>query len=83
MTKEQMLSGALARRKEKRASIAKLAYELSDAIHAYNMAQEIGTRDETAYVNMAHSIADHFDDAGENPFHPESPEGREWEMNHG
>ena len=62
MTKEKMFSSALARRKEKRAHIAKLAYELSDAIHAYNMAREAGAKDKWAYVNMAHSIAVHFED---------------------
>lgn len=43
-----------------RAKLAKLAHELSDAIHSYNMARPDNEPDETTYVNMAYSIADHF-----------------------
>ena len=74
-------------KEEKRAHLAKLAHELSDAIHAYNMSRPANEPDETTYVHIAHAIADHFtnDDlwAEENPFHPESPEGRAWEISNG
>lgn len=75
--------------KERRAKLATLANELCDAIHAYNMAfsgdHKADTFGLSPYVNMAQSIADHFTEteADENPFHPESPEGRAWENAHG
>ena len=76
--------------RERRAKLATMANELSDAIHAYNMAFSGDHKDDTfglsPYVNMAHSIADHFaeePEEDENPFHPESPEGRAWEISNG
>ena len=34
-------------------------------------------------IKRSQSIADHFTEEDENPFHPESPEGREWEISNG